>query len=677
MTVDQISKEFIAEAVNSPHLLEDMAAMEKYMAESYGGRVFIELLQNADDANSKNIKICEFNGNLIFANNGRPFDENDVISICRSGVSSKKRGTHIGYRGIGFKSTTYLTSEILIYTANTFFTFSKELCSKKLNKEKDKVPTVRIPFKVDDNEIDLELLGFLRSLSNEGFETIFIFENANLGEFIDEVKEINYGYFIFLRNVEDCEINIKGYSSHYVIKREALEGYSVISTAKSNNDQWLIVENTTTKIAFKFQNRVIVPCKEEDALYYCFLPTFDKVIFPIKVNGDFSTDPSRKHLITDEITVDTISYIASDLCDRVFSVLNGKANSVWSNLLQILSQKNAFSKANTILSDALKKKLESSPRMVLNDGRKHAISTYRLFPDWLEVSEQIYIRKNSSYVNKQSIDVAVYDSCPVVDEFIKQFSNEKYSLTDFVEIMSDRGFVRELNHETKGKIIGNIIKSARTQSVLGEHLPVENIILQNNERIFTLSDVIRGKEKELDPNTKKTINQYANQGDIAWFCDTHSIEKSTLLLEIPKSPDMVGSGSVSSTIYTKPVISKWRSAEQQCLELETSLGNKPVDVSKQNLGYDIVSKTPTGTARYIEVKSLATKGASISMTNNEYTAAHQFGDNYFLCLVIQSETSFNAIYIQNPLKNLQLEKRVKMWEWYCDNYSGEEIVVKF
>lgn len=37
--------------------MEDMAAMEKYMAESYGERIFIELLQNADDANSTKIKV--------------------------------------------------------------------------------------------------------------------------------------------------------------------------------------------------------------------------------------------------------------------------------------------------------------------------------------------------------------------------------------------------------------------------------------------------------------------------------------------------------------------------------------------------------------------------------------------------------------------------------------------
>ncbi|WP_338450810.1 DUF3883 domain-containing protein [Niallia oryzisoli] len=62
-------------------------------------------------------------------------------------------------------------------------------------------------------------------------------------------------------------------------------------------------------------------------------------------------------------------------------------------------------------------------------------------------------------------------------------------------------------------------------------------------------------------------------------------------------------------------------------------GNKAKDVSKQNLGSDVVSVTPDNQERYIEVKSEKSRGDKISMTNNEYTAAHINGDNYFLCII--------------------------------------------
>lgn len=90
------------------------------MSESYNGRIFIELLQNADDCYSKKLYVERFADDIIFANDGKPFDENDVLAISRSGASNKTRGKNIGYRGVGFKSTLYLTNEIIIYSDDTF-----------------------------------------------------------------------------------------------------------------------------------------------------------------------------------------------------------------------------------------------------------------------------------------------------------------------------------------------------------------------------------------------------------------------------------------------------------------------------------------------------------------------------------------------------------------------------
>jgi len=99
-----IRESFIKEALSSPMLLYDLANMEVYIAESYYNRSFIELLQNADDALSRRFYVSSMSNILIVANDGRTFNEQDFYSICRSGVSTKKRGGKtIGYRGIGFK----------------------------------------------------------------------------------------------------------------------------------------------------------------------------------------------------------------------------------------------------------------------------------------------------------------------------------------------------------------------------------------------------------------------------------------------------------------------------------------------------------------------------------------------------------------------------------------------
>lgn len=156
-TILKLSDEFLIEAKNSPQLLADMAAMESYMAESYVERVFIEMLQNADDANATSFYVCESAGHVFIANNGKPFDDKDVMSICRSGASEKKRGETIGYRGVGFKSTTHLSTNIYIHSNNATFTFSKSLAAEQLGGvEKSKVPTIRIPFLVESLDLNIE-----------------------------------------------------------------------------------------------------------------------------------------------------------------------------------------------------------------------------------------------------------------------------------------------------------------------------------------------------------------------------------------------------------------------------------------------------------------------------------------------------------------------------------------
>ena len=67
----------------------------------------------------------------------------------------------IGYRGVGFKSSTSISNDIIIFSNSTYFTFSKKLCAKKLNVDSEKVPTIRIPFLLSEDEIDGESYNFV------------------------------------------------------------------------------------------------------------------------------------------------------------------------------------------------------------------------------------------------------------------------------------------------------------------------------------------------------------------------------------------------------------------------------------------------------------------------------------------------------------------------------------
>ena len=676
--IEKVSIEFITEANSSPNLLEDMAAMEKYMSESYSGRIFAELLQNADDCDSKKILLLKHEEHVVFANDGRCFNQDDVVSICRSGASFKKRGSTIGYRGIGFKSTAYMTKEIIIYSDNTYFTFSKAICSKVLGKSEDKIPTVRIPFLVENPEQNF--MSLIDSLSRQGYNTVFIFKNANTELFLEELNDISNGYFIFLRNICQCEIFVNSFKKIYSIDRQSNNYRSYVNIKGDINEDWLVVRSDVASIALKQKEGRLVACDDSEAVYHCYLPTYDKMAFPIKANADFSTDPSRKHITNDEITEKALHSIADLLFQIMNDTLNSDYNDDYSYFPVILTQPGSFSRANTQLKERLKTRVLSEKWLSLNDGTYISADEYAMLPDWLEDSEKNLIRQKSKLVNDLSVNMNTYKKIIGVDTFLSQYTTRTFTVDDFISILEDVDFASSINSGTSGKILAHIIKAGKSaQYIRGQSYKYSDIVINTDSGIKSLGEVSKSKNIEMTKEVKEVISQIASSDDIAWFAEKESIPENALRIEPIETPIeeaiIVEPFQYAVRKPIRPAVSKWRSAEQQCVEFEKHIGNNAIDVSRQNVGYDVDSTTPSGKKRYIEVKLLPSTGGAFTMTNNEYTAAHQYGEDYYVCLVTQSDNAVRMLYICDPLKSLSFEKRIRQWEWYCEKYNGTEYTI--
>ena len=667
--IKKISEAFISEAVASPALLADMAKMEKYMAESYSGRVFIELLQNADDCGSTKILITQLNGNIIFANNGRPFDENDVMAICRSGNSNKKRGETIGYRGVGFKSTTYLTDEILIYSDKACFTFSKKICSQKLSIPEENIPMIRVPLLVET--IDNSILTKVQELEQQGYKTVFVFKNAKIKEFIEELDQVDNGMFIFLNSIEECCIQIGAISKTISLSRESGKDGCLVSFLDKSTDAWYIVSHKNTSLGFKYDivNKRIVACDESEQVYHSYLPTYDKVLFPVKINADFSTDPSRKHITVDSKTEMALADIAENILHIVNSVFDDSNDVDFREFFSILCSNSGFSKCNSYLKQQIKIHL-LGVALKLQNGKTIRIDEYKLLPDWLDESEKHFLRTESEYIGLQSLSSNLYEKYKNIDKFIQTYSVQQFANADLVEMMAEEKLVSKMHAEMQGKILSKIIKGEKfSQTTPGKKSKLERIKVSTDDGIKSLVEVASGGAG-IAEDVMDEINNNISQSEIGWFSEQTSIDISKLSRDYTEAAPQV-TKTIKKEI--KPHIAKWRSAEQQCIDIEKYFGNTATDVSKQNVGYDIESTTPDGHKRYIEVKSI-TEDGSFSITNNEYTAAHQYGEQYYLCLLIQSAQNTQAIYVQNPLETLKFEKRIRQWEWYCDTYSGESFI---
>lgn len=78
--------------------------------------VLSELLQNADDAGAEWVRVDLSDDHFVFEHDGRDFTEDELRSLCRFGCSNKSHLFTIGFRGVGFKSTFSLGSEVVLLT---------------------------------------------------------------------------------------------------------------------------------------------------------------------------------------------------------------------------------------------------------------------------------------------------------------------------------------------------------------------------------------------------------------------------------------------------------------------------------------------------------------------------------------------------------------------------------
>lgn len=86
------------------------------------------------------------------------------------------------------------------------------------------------------------------------------------------------------------------------------------------------------------------------------------------------------------------------------------------------------------------------------------------------------------------------------------------------------------------------------------------------------------------------------------------------------------------------------------MEVERKEGRHPQDVSREFLGYDIVSSSEAET-RYIEVKAFATTGR-LELTLHEWQMAQRLEHAYWLYIVENALSNPELHTIQNPAKNL-------------------------
>lgn len=671
----ELREALIKEAQNSPMLLSDLAGLEAYVSESYNNRSFIELLQNADDAGACKFCVKRYQNYLLVANDGREFNINDLESLCRSAASTKTRGTAIGYRGIGFKSVVSFAKEVHLISGEYEISFSKEL-TKEIIKDAKKVPLIRIPHKLLTN-IREELSSEICKIQSEGYNTIFIFSGVTANQIDEEYTSFAYTTLMFLNNIRiiNIDLNKDVYASIHVKEQTVGKRELRIVTNETITD-WLVYYNENCSIAFSVRDGKIERLSKNNAIIHAFLPTEDSCGFGFVINGDFSTDPSRRHLIFDDTTASVISEIAKLYLGLLYDALTEGDDGLLKAMVPHFE-------AN--LAQMMKQSFEKSFVNQLKTISGSRFSKLTLSPGWFNSADYYKLKTASN-------QPAIFSRCAEVtglDSLLKYLGCKTDNVETIISLINStnislNGYAQIAVNGMKHVLMNHRLNSLTTSS-----------LFMSQNQLFSLCE-INDDGKMIDESyIQLMMDNGISFMDIGLclkklgmnnLCDQQFSERKTSNKPNPTSKgnksqsikvkDWFNNIANTQTVRASSRVQRWRSAEENALFVLNDNDFNLKDVSKHNVGYDLEGTDPNGSEIFIEVKSIDYPGQKFRMTNNEFAAAQYNQDKYYLAIVLQTKEELEISLIKNPIKNLNMNRQCVQWVWECSNYEFNPMIFK-
>ena len=249
--------------------------------------VVSELLQNADDAGATDASVEINNGEFIFSHNGEDFNEEQFTSLCQFGFSNKRTLRTIGFRGIGFKSTFSLGSEVRLVTPTLSVAFREKRFTEPVWTESSGTANGRTEIRVviQNRQVQQELLKSLEEWSESPASLLFFNSIRRLRLSEREIRWESRGS----GPVEGSEWMSASSApgARYLIIRSAEEDFTEDALNEIKNERMVQDDGTT-----------FPPCRVEIVLgmegrLFVVLPTGVTTQLPFACNAPFIQDPAR------------------------------------------------------------------------------------------------------------------------------------------------------------------------------------------------------------------------------------------------------------------------------------------------------------------------------------------------------------------------------------------------
>ncbi len=290
---------------------------ELELTKEYNGRQLLELLQNADDAGSKEVEIS-WNKNtsqLTISNKGEAFSVGGIKSLMLANLSTKTKVIYIGNKGLGFRSILNWATLINIYSKGSKLSFSNVIAkdvydnqlnlsssdkkkireNRNLTKEAIPFPTLAIPT-FEDNKIKTTWTTTIEIFCRGEFEV----------DIENQLSEITEEILLFLNNIQKITIHIADNESKELVSNKKKNiGYEII---KIKDKSWKVFSRDKTlpkeyqdkskneKQSFNLKVAFRDDLSDNYKKLFNYFPTQLSISLPCIIHGTFELNSSRNHL---------------------------------------------------------------------------------------------------------------------------------------------------------------------------------------------------------------------------------------------------------------------------------------------------------------------------------------------------------------------------------------------
>lgn len=310
---------------------------EKQINDDYKGRQLLELIQNADDAGSKFVKIeiDTIKKTLRVCNEGEPFTVGGYRSLMITNLSTKRKKKYIGNKGLGFRSVLNWSEKVSIESSNSTVIFSNEKAKSnyyELYPNDEVRKNILVEFDYHDGIVPFPIFALpsiVKNKSNSEYTKIEIDYHASVEkDILNQVQTLRKEVLLFLNHIEKIQISIDESNTEYLSSREN-------DTIKIDDTIWKLYTNRIDGIDPVLPDRYKNPDSNEEESYslkiaiqeglkdnvnklFTYFPTKISLQFPMVIHGTFELDSSRNRITE----TDKNKFLVGELIKLIFEIGN-------------------------------------------------------------------------------------------------------------------------------------------------------------------------------------------------------------------------------------------------------------------------------------------------------------------------------------------------------------------